>query len=62
VKVNCLGIESRVELDSDEVPERISALIRNAQNGCFSMQALLEPVRVTNTATLNGSPLPDQLS
>ncbi len=58
VKASCLGIETRVELESDESPERIATLIRNAENGCFTMQALLEPVRFTSTITLNGSPLP----
>ena len=37
--------------------EKIFFMVRNAENGCFTMQALLEPVRVTNTVTLNGSPL-----
>jgi len=48
----------RVELESDEPPERVAAMVRNAENGCFTMQALLELVRVTNTVTLNGAPLP----
>jgi organic hydroperoxide reductase OsmC/OhrA len=58
VKASCLGIESPLELESDESPERIAAMIRNAENGCFTMQALLEPVRLASTVTLNGSPLP----
>jgi len=58
VKVSCLGIEARVELESAEPPDRIAAMFRNAENGCFTMQALLEPVQVTNTVTLNGAPLP----
>jgi hypothetical protein len=58
VKTTCLGIETRLELESDEPPERISALVRNAENGCFTMQALLKPVPVTSTVTLNGTSLP----
>ena len=58
VKASCLGIESQLELESDESPERVAAMIRNAENGCFTMQALLQPVRLTSTVTLNGSPLP----
>lgn len=58
VKAGCLGIESRVELESDETPERVAAVVRNAENGCFTMQALLEPVRFTRNVTLNGAPLP----
>ena len=62
VKAACLGIETRLELESDEPPERIAALVRNAENGCFTMQALLAPVEFTLSATLNGSPLPDAAS
>ncbi len=57
VKVSCLSIDASVELESDEPPERVAAVVRNAENGCFTVQALLEPVPVTNTVTLNGSPL-----
>ncbi len=55
VKAGCLGIETRVELESDETPERVAALLKNAENGCFTMQALMEPVQFTRTATLNGA-------
>jgi len=58
VKASCLGVETRVELESDEPSERVAAVIRNAENGCYTMQALLEPVHFTSTVTLNGSPLP----
>ena len=58
VKASCLGIETRVELESDEAPEQVAAMVRNAENGCFTMQALLEPVHFTSTVSLNGSPLP----
>jgi hypothetical protein len=59
VKASCLGIETRLELESIEPPERVAAMVRNAENGCFTMQALLEPVRFTRTVALNGSPLPN---
>jgi hypothetical protein len=58
VKTTCLGIETRLELESDEPSERVAALVRNAENGCFTMQALLKPVPVTSTVTLNGTALP----
>jgi len=61
VKTSCLGIETRLELESDEPPERIAALVRNAENGCFTMQALLTPVPFTRAVTLNGSPLPSSV-
>jgi organic hydroperoxide reductase OsmC/OhrA len=58
VKASCLGIETRLELESDEPPERVAAMVQNAENGCFTMQALLKPVTFTSTVTLNGSSLP----
>jgi hypothetical protein len=58
VKAGCLGIETRVELESDQAPDRVAAVIRNAENGCFTMQALLAPVEVTSSIMLNGAPLP----
>jgi hypothetical protein len=41
VKAACLGIETRVELESDQPPDRVAAVVRNAEHGCFTMQALL---------------------
>jgi organic hydroperoxide reductase OsmC/OhrA len=58
VKASCLGIETRLELESDDSPERVAAMVRNAENGCFTMQALLNPVQFNSTVTLNGSSLP----
>ena len=58
VKASCLGIETRLELESDDPAERVAAMVRNAENGCYTMRALLEPVRFTSTVMLNGSSLP----
>ncbi len=57
-RASCLGIETRLDLESDEPAERIAALVRQAENGCYTMQALLAPVQFTRSASLNGSPLP----
>jgi len=57
VKASCLGIDTRVELESEDPAERVAALVRNAERGCFTMQALLEPVRFTTAFSLNGLPL-----
>ena len=57
VQANTVGIETRLELDSPEPPEKVTRLVRNAEKGCFVMQALLKPVAVTSTTVLNGQPL-----
>ena len=53
-----LGAETRLELDSTDPPERVARVVRNAERGCFVMQALLRPVPVTARTLLNGEPLP----
>jgi organic hydroperoxide reductase OsmC/OhrA len=57
VKAGCLGFETRLELESEEPAERIAQLVRVAENGCFSMQAVLGQTTVTTSTTLNGEPL-----
>lgn len=62
VKTTCLGIETRLELESDEPREKIAALVRNAENGCFTMQALMNPVPISGNVTLNGITLPREVT
>jgi hypothetical protein len=50
-------VKTRLEVESKEPPERIVGVIRNAENGCFVMQALLNPVPVTSSVLLNGGGL-----
>jgi uncharacterized OsmC-like protein len=57
IQSEAVGIETRLEIDSPESPEKISRLIRTAERGCFVMQALLKPVPITSTTLLNGQPL-----
>jgi len=58
VEAPMLGAETTLELDSPDSPERVAKLVRNAERGCFVMQALLKPVPITGRAILNGTPLP----
>jgi hypothetical protein len=53
----CRGLRSRVEVESDEDPALIAALIHNARGGCYAEAALVEPVPVETQAVLNGEPL-----
>lgn len=57
VQAACLGIATKLELESDEPPERIRQLLRNSEHGCFTMQALLAQVEITSSTFLNGQPL-----
>jgi organic hydroperoxide reductase OsmC/OhrA len=53
-----VGAETRLEVESPDSPERVAKVIRNAERGCFVMQALIRPVPVTLHAVLNGERLP----
>jgi hypothetical protein len=37
-----VGAETMLELESLEPPERVARVVRNAERGCFVMQALLK--------------------
>lgn len=58
VEAAMLGAETTLELESPDPPERVAKVVRNAERGCFVMQALLKPVPVTGQTLLNGAPLP----
>jgi organic hydroperoxide reductase OsmC/OhrA len=58
IDAEMLGAETTLELESPDPPERVAKVIKNAERGCFVMQALLRPVPVTGQAILNGRPLP----
>jgi hypothetical protein len=58
IDAQMLGAEIDVEIDSPDPPDRVARVLRNAERGCFVMQALLRPVPVTTHARLNGTPLP----
>jgi hypothetical protein len=57
VLARMIGAETTLELDSPEAPDRIARVIRNAERGCYVMQALLKPVPITATTVLNGERL-----
>jgi organic hydroperoxide reductase OsmC/OhrA len=57
VQAQMVGAETVLELESPDTPERVARMVRNAERGCFVMQALLNPVPITTTTALNGSPL-----
>jgi hypothetical protein len=50
--------ETRLELDSPDLPERVAKVVHNGERGYFVMQALVRPVPVTSNTVLNGQVLP----
>ncbi len=58
-----LGFETRCELESNEPPDKVAAVVRNAENGCYVMQTILQPTPVQRRFTLNGARFnPDEFS
>ena len=55
VQARGLGFETRIELESKEPGERVAAVIRNAENGCYVLQTILHPVPVERKFVLNGA-------
>lgn len=58
MRAHCLGMETLLEIDSDEPPERIQELVRMGEQTCFTMQALANPVPIETRTRLNGEDLP----
>jgi len=49
-----LGFETRCELESEEPAEKVAAVVRTAENGCYVMQTILQPTPVERQFILNG--------
>jgi organic hydroperoxide reductase OsmC/OhrA len=52
VQAQMVGADTTLELESSDPPERVARVVRNAERGCFVLQALLNPVPITTTTTL----------
>jgi len=51
------GIETTIDVDSDEPPEKVARVVRMAEQSCFAIQSMMQQTPVTARATLNGRPL-----
>ena len=52
-----LGLETHIEIEADEPPDKVRHLIQMGEQTCFTLQSLIHPVPVKTTVTLNGEPL-----
>lgn len=57
IKGSAQGFEIDIEVESDDPPERVAAVVRNAEAGCFVMQAIKNPTEVRKIVRLNGEAL-----
>jgi hypothetical protein len=53
----CQGVKVELDVESDESPSLVAALIQNARGGCYAEAALTQPVSVEARASLNGQEL-----
>ena len=52
---------TRLEIESEAPAEKVAAVVRNAENGCYVLQTIVHPVPVERAFTLNGEPFdPDK--
>jgi organic hydroperoxide reductase OsmC/OhrA len=57
IQSGSLGLEVRVDVESDEPSDKIARLVRVAQESCFTHGAIANPVPVETDVRLNGQPL-----
>ena len=50
-----LGVETRCEINSNEAPERIAKVVRNAEAGCYVIQTIRHGTEVKSEYRLNGA-------
>lgn len=50
----CDGVQTEVELDTDEPAERVAHLLRMAEASCYTIGSLREPTPYELSAVVNG--------
>ena len=55
VQAEGLGVETRCEIISNDAPEKVAKVVRNAEAGCYVIQTIRRPTAVKSEYTLNGA-------
>lgn len=56
VDSDCKSVETHLEVESDDDPEKVAHVIRCAKKGCFAEQMVVRPVPLVSTVQINGQP------
>jgi hypothetical protein len=56
VDSGCKEVETHLEVDSDDEPERVRNVVRLAKKGCFAEQMVVRPVPLSGSIRINGEP------
>ena len=54
VDSGCKSVETHLEVESDDAPEKVAHVIRCAKKGCVAEQMVVRPVVLVSTAQING--------
>jgi hypothetical protein len=54
ISSTCHAVETHLDVESDDDPARVAAVIHNARGGCYAEAAITQAVPLASTATLNG--------
>lgn len=57
ISSKCHGVETSIEIESDDDRAITAALVRNAEGGCYAQSVIQVAVPVSGTEILNGEPL-----
>ena len=49
-------MQTHLEVESDDDPEKIRNVVRLAKKGCFAEQMVVRPTPLTSTISINGQP------
>ena len=60
IQGGALGVETLVDIESDEPVEKIRELVAIADRSCFASQSMVQPVPTRVRVTLNGEELPGE--
>jgi hypothetical protein len=55
VESGCKEVETHLEVDSDDEPEKVRQVVRLAKKGCFAEQMVVRPVPLTGSIRINGA-------
>ena len=57
VETHCTGVDTRLELESDDDPALVAKLARVSEQGCYVLNTIREPTPTSYAVTLNGAAL-----
>jgi len=54
VESGCTEVQTHLEVESDDEPDKIRHVVRCSKQGCFAEQMVVKPVPLVSTMTING--------